>query len=422
VRVEGLLEGLVEGADVGRQSAGPPTELGQADAVLAGDGAAPGDDLTKEIVESNPGAVSGARLLKIHHQVGVDVAITGVAEAGNGQAVPALKTGGEGEKVFEAAARHDNVFVKFGQTGIAEGVGELAADLPKGFTLGGTEGGLDEKGPARGQECSQLANFAADGARLSVELNNEVGAATAQARAARAAVGGGEREGVRQLEGGGQKAGSQNGVQRADSGTHGGEAESKAGAVGRQGQQFQSSFRDNAQETLGTDKKTMEIKAGFVFMRASAQAQDVAAGQDNFQAEDVVAGDPVFEAAGTAGIGENVATDGVVGAAGGVGGIKEALLFDGLLEAGGINSSLDNSNEIGGVDFTDAIHAGEGQNDAPAGGNAAADVAVAGASRRDRDAMPVSKTKDRGDGTGAAGQDNGVGLVGGKPLVAGVLG
>ena len=64
-----------------------PGLFGDADAVLAGDGAAPGDDLVEEFVEGLVGfgflcGVSGVG----DHDVDVDVAVAGVAEAGDGEA------------------------------------------------------------------------------------------------------------------------------------------------------------------------------------------------------------------------------------------------------------------------------------------------------------------------------------------------
>ena len=127
VRVEGLLEGLVEGADVGRQSAGPPTELGPmpCSPVIAPPQAMiwqrdrreqSGRGFGRQAVENPPSGWCGC----CHHRRG---------RSRQRQAVPALNRAAKA-KVFEAAA-HDNVFVKFGQAGIAEGVGELAADLPR---------------------------------------------------------------------------------------------------------------------------------------------------------------------------------------------------------------------------------------------------------------------------------------------------
>ena len=112
----------------------------------------------------------------------------------------------------------------------------------------------------------------------------------------------------------------------------------------------------------------------------------------------------------------------IVGAAGRVGRIEQALLLDRLLQLLGVDAGLDDGDEVGGVDFLDAVHALQRKHDAAVHGHAAADVAVAGAARRDRNAVAVGEAQDGGDGLGAARQGDGVGPVRGEPFVAGMFG
>ena len=86
---------------------------------------------------------SAPRLVQVHHHVGVDVAVAGVAETRDGQAVLLLQPGGELEQVFQPAARHDDVFVQLGQAGVAEGIGKFAPDFPDFLALGGAEAAFD---------------------------------------------------------------------------------------------------------------------------------------------------------------------------------------------------------------------------------------------------------------------------------------
>src|ERR1039458_6532757 len=81
--VEGVLHGAMEGAHLFGNGEGPPTFFGQADAVFTGDRAAPGDDLREQLVQRLLAAAFGAGLVEIHHDVGVDVAVARVAEAGD---------------------------------------------------------------------------------------------------------------------------------------------------------------------------------------------------------------------------------------------------------------------------------------------------------------------------------------------------
>ena len=86
----------------------------------------------------------GARLGQVHHDVGVDVAVAGMAETRDGQAVLLLQARGELEQVRQPAARHNDVFVQLGQAGVAEGVGKFAPDFPDSFALGGAQAAFDE--------------------------------------------------------------------------------------------------------------------------------------------------------------------------------------------------------------------------------------------------------------------------------------
>ena len=112
--------------------------------MFAADGAAPGDDLGKKFIKRGFGMFIGARLVQVHHHVGVDVAIAGVAETRDGQAVLLLQPGGELEQIFQPAARDNDVFVQLGQAGVAEGVGKFAPDFPDFLALRGAEAALDE--------------------------------------------------------------------------------------------------------------------------------------------------------------------------------------------------------------------------------------------------------------------------------------
>ena len=165
----------------------------------------------------------------------------------------------------------------------------------------------------------------------------------------------------------------------------------------------------------------VQIEAGFVFVRASADADDGAVGQHDFEAEDVIARDAVFQTARAAGVGGDVAADEIVRAAGGVGRIKQAALFNGFLKFLRDDARLHDGDKISGVDFLDPVHAFQRKHDAAMHGHAAADIAVAGAARGDGNFVLIGKAQNGGNGFGGAGQGDGVGLLGGEPFVAGIF-
>src|SRR5258708_5596961 len=102
----------MEGAEFGGGGEGPPGHLGKADAVFASDDTTPSEDLTEEVVQGGVGAVGGTGLGGVDHDVDVDIAVAGMAEAGDGEAVLFLQARGEAEEVFETAARDDDVLIE----------------------------------------------------------------------------------------------------------------------------------------------------------------------------------------------------------------------------------------------------------------------------------------------------------------------
>ena len=128
-----------------------PAFLGDADAVLAGDGTAVFEDPGNSRSSAASARSRTCRVLIVaDHQVGVDVAVAGVAEAGDGDAGLRLELSGELDQLDELGARDDDVLVELGQAGVAQGVGKLAAQFPDALAGRLVRGALDEGGA----ECS----------------------------------------------------------------------------------------------------------------------------------------------------------------------------------------------------------------------------------------------------------------------------
>ena len=187
-------------------------------------------------------------------------------------AVLSLEPRGEGEQVLQSAAGDDDVLVQLGEPGVAKGVGELPADLPDGFAFVLAEADFDKQRLLGRDNALELLDLAAHRALLAVELDDEVGPAAPQALAPGAFEGGGEREGIGQLQRGGQETGGQDGVQRAHGGAHGAKPDGEAGAIRGQGQQLQRGLGDNAQQAFGADEQPVQLEAGLVLVGAAARA------------------------------------------------------------------------------------------------------------------------------------------------------
>ena len=174
--IEGVFDGLMEGAAGVIDGVREPSFFGDADAVFAADDAAEAEDVAEEVVESGVGAGALMRVLHVgDHDVDVDVAVAGVAEAGDGEAAADLEAGGEFDEIDETAAGDNDVLVEFGEAGVAETVGEFAAHLPEGFDFLVGGAGFDADGAVGAEETGDFAEFGADASGGAVEFCEEVG-------------------------------------------------------------------------------------------------------------------------------------------------------------------------------------------------------------------------------------------------------
>ena len=131
-----------------------PALLGEAHSVLAGDGSLVGEDPVEKLVECFVGGLLFFGVVVVFdHQVDVDVAITGMTEAGDGDSGIGGKLLREFDEFDQLGAGDDDIFVEFGEAGGTQGVGEFAAEGPDGFasfliamSLGGKSAGLCKEG------------------------------------------------------------------------------------------------------------------------------------------------------------------------------------------------------------------------------------------------------------------------------------
>jgi len=256
---------------------------------------------------------------RVHHDVGVDVAVAGMAETGDGQIVLFLQARGELEQIGQLAARHDDIFIKLGQAGVAEGVGKFAPDFPDGFALGGAQATFNKQRLLPADDFFQVLNLAPDGFSPGIQLDNQMGAAIPKAFAPGAFVGGGEGDSsaipVRRA-----KTGGQDGLQRAHGIFHGTESDGQAGPDGGKRNQLSVASVITPSRRSEPTKRRCRSKPVLFFVRPTAEPdKNHAVGEDDFQAEDVVAGDAVFEAVRPPALVAIVAADEIVRAAGGVG-------------------------------------------------------------------------------------------------------
>jgi len=72
-------------------------------------------------------------------------------------------------------------------------------------------------------------------------------------------------------------------LQRTHCGAHGIKTHGQVGPERRQRQQFQRGFGDDTEQSFRADEQPVQVEPGFVFMRAPAELDDVAVGEDNLK-------------------------------------------------------------------------------------------------------------------------------------------
>src|SRR5690606_7548684 len=105
-------------------------------------------------------------------------AVACVAEARHLQAVPPLDARAEAEQVLDAPARHDDILVHLGEAGVAQAVGELAAQLPQALARLGAEGALQEPRRETPRDARKRRQFPPDRPLVAVELDDDHGPAS----------------------------------------------------------------------------------------------------------------------------------------------------------------------------------------------------------------------------------------------------
>ena len=99
--------------------------------MFPGDGSSPGNHLTEERVERRLDLLGAFALLFLgDHDVHMDVAVAGMAEAGDREAGLFLKLLCEGDQVDESAAGNGNVLVELGKSCGLQGSRERATQGP----------------------------------------------------------------------------------------------------------------------------------------------------------------------------------------------------------------------------------------------------------------------------------------------------
>ena len=169
----------------------------------------------------------------------------------------------------------------------------------------------------------------------------------------------------------------------------------------------ENDFCGDAEGAFGADEDAGEIVAGSV-ESFSAEMDEGAVGENDFETEDVGGGETVFQAVRAAGVFGDVAADAADGLRGGIGGVEIAVREDAGGDVEIDDAGFDDDAGVGEIDFENAVHAGEADDDAVFDGERAAAKAGAGAARDEGNFFAMAEAEDGLDLCGGCGEKDGL--------------
>ena len=426
-RVEGAQGGGVE--EVGHQG-----ELFDADAVLAGGGAAEVDARLEDFFRGFEDDADLRRVLVVVEEDRVDVAVAGVEDVVDGQAVAAADVAHLLQHFGEFGPRHAGVLRAVAGADAADRAERLFAGHPQLVLSGEVAGGLDVNRGVSLKNRHDLVHFVVEDDLGAVDLREEHRLHAPWNAQLEGRFDHLDHRAVEHLHRGRQVAGGDHvadGLAGVGLARERGDDDAEARAAG---DEADPNAGEDAQSSLAAAEQGGQVEAagGRVAAVGRAEGDEFAVGGDEFEAEDVAAGHEVAQDVDAAGVGGRVAADGAGALAAGVGGEVEAFTagqaVDGVGELRIPHAGVDAGDAVFQVDVADAVHAADADDDAghvaAREGDAPAGEARAAAAGDDRHVMFGEELDDRldllrrvaeGDGAGA-GADEGqaVGLEHGK--------
>ena len=336
----------------------------------------------------------------------MQVAIAGVEDVGDADAVP-LADGLDADQRFaEAAARHHAV--------LDDEIGAEAADrrerrlapLPHRQPLRGVLRDADLVGAGGPDQRLEIDELRVDVGGLALELDEEHGRGVERV----AGVHGGfrrlDRQVVHDLHGPGQQPGADDardrvarGFERAVGGEHGAEP-------GRTRQQPQGDLQRDAEAALRADEAADQVGPDRI-EAAAAERDQRAVGEHRLEPEHVVQRHAVAEAVGAAGVEGDVAADGADRLARRIRRVVQTERDRGGRHVEVDDARLDHGDAVDGIDFEDPGQPVEGDDDAIRVRHGPARQAGAAAARHERNARLGAQADDRDDLLRRLGQHDG---------------
>ena len=359
VRIERGLDPLHQGDDLGRQLQADVGRLREADAVLAADRSLEADDALEERAGGGLRAAHLVGVGGIHHDVDVNVAVAGVAEARNPAAGARVRAATPGRTAAARARAAPTTSWLILRGAAARSAYESSRRASQSRC----------RSPRRGRASHRQGAGSTAGVFDQRQLPRRPRRRRRRPRPAawrpcpagprpgRGAFHRAQRASVDELDGGGHDAR----LEKRGDARHGGgdvaEAWPERGARRRLRDQPQRDLGDDRQRALGSHEQLRQVVADDVLHRLGAGADDLAGREHRLQRQDVAARGAVLHRARASGALRDVAAQGRDLQAGRIRRIEQPACLDGVLQLAGEDVGLHHGEQVLAVDLEDAVEA-----------------------------------------------------------------
>ena len=377
-----------------------------ADAVFAGDGAAGFDAKFENFCGESFGGFFLAGNAAVVENERMEIAVTGVENVGDAESGFAAEARDFAHHLRESGAGNDAVLHDVvGRDAAHGGEGGFAAFPDEGaFGFGLCD--TNFRGAVDAANFGDVRHERGDFGFRAVEFDEEKPTAIGIV-SVDGGFGGLNGEIVHHLDGGREHA-------CGDDAADGGASFIGAGKSGEKSvhtfgtlDDAENNFCGDAKSAFRTDEDAAEVVAGRV-ERFAAEMDERAVGENDLEAEDVRGGESIFEAVRAAGIFRDVAADAADGLRRRIGGVEILAGKNAGGDVGVDDAGLDGGARVFKVDFEDAVHAGEADDDAVFNRERAAAESGAGAASHERNFFAMAEADDGLDLFGGVGEKNGL--------------
>ena len=380
------------------------------DTVFAGEAAADLDAVTNDFGRSFQSALELLVVAEIVENDGVEIAVASVENVADVESELSADFLDAAERLREFRTRNDAVENVDAGGDAAEGSEGILAALPEQVALFVVASDADLARFVGAADFVDGGGLRGDGFEHAFDFEEEDGARIH--REARVNVVFDDAEGptVEHFAGGGRDATGGDVGDGFAGVVHGFEyGEERFDGFGL-AREFDGNFGDESESAFGADEEAGEIVGAGVALLA-ADADDFAAGEDEFQRGDVVGGDAIGERVRAAGVFSDVSADGGRFLTGGIGREVEAGVFDGACYVEIYDARLDDGALVVEIEFEDAIHAREDEHEAAGAGERPSGKPGASAATEDGNVVLVCEADDFGDFGSAGREDDEVGTA-----------